>query len=114
MSSATTTTRPTDGIRDYARRGLARRARGRAREAPSGTPSIALNLGTGTGFSVLEVSSPEKVNVADPAERRAAPRGRPAAPDQRRHARRKILGWKAERAAIEDILGTRGASCART
>jgi UDP-glucose-4-epimerase GalE len=72
-----------------------------------GTPEIALNLGTGSGFSVLEVIETARRVTGRPIPHHVVARrpGDPARLISGGTRAGEILGWKAERAAIEDIVG---------
>jgi UDP-glucose 4-epimerase len=73
----------------------------------AGTKEIALNLGTGSGFSVLEVIETARKITGKPIPHRVVARraGDPPRLISGGTKAAEILGWKAERAAIEDIVG---------
>jgi UDP-glucose-4-epimerase GalE len=94
-------------IRDYVHvEDLARAHATALGKLQSGSPSIALNLGTGTGYSVLEVISAAERVTGKTIARTIAPRreGDPPRLISGGTLAGKILGWKPERAAIETIL----------
>ena len=95
-------------IRDYVHVEDLARAHATALERlQSGTATIAANLGTGTGFSVLEViASAERVTGKKVARRIGLRRaGDPPRLISGGTRAMEILGWRAERPAIDDIVG---------
>ena len=94
-------------IRDYVHvEDLARAHATALARLQSGVPSIALNLGTGAGFSVLEVIETARRVTGKPIAHRIVGRraGDPARLISGGTKAAEILGWKAERPAIEDIV----------
>ncbi len=94
-------------IRDYVHvEDLARAHAAALAKLQAGTPSIALNLGTGTGFSVLEVIAAAERVTGKTIARAIAPRreGDPPRLISGGTLAGKVLGWKAERAGIAEIL----------
>ena len=95
-------------IRDYVHvEDLARAHASALLRLQAGTKEIALNLGTGSGFSVLEVIETARKVTGKPiahevVERRPGDPARLISGGTRAAA---ILGWKAERPAIADIVG---------
>jgi UDP-glucose 4-epimerase len=75
-------------------------------ELQSGAETIAVNLGTGTGFSVLEVIETARRVTGKPIEVKIAGRraGDPARLICGGTRARDLLGWVPRRAAIEDIV----------
>lgn len=73
----------------------------------AGTESLALNLGTGTGFSVREVIEVARKVTGHAIPARVVER-RPGDPAQLVSGgtrAREVLGWEARRPALEDIIG---------
>jgi UDP-glucose-4-epimerase GalE len=94
-------------IRDYVHvEDLARAHAAALAKLQAGTPSIALNLGTGTGFSVLEVIAAAERVTGKKVARAIGPRreGDPPRLISGGTLAASVLGWKAERAGIEEIL----------
>jgi UDP-glucose 4-epimerase len=95
-------------IRDYVHvEDLARAHAAALVKLQSGTKEIALNLGTGSGFSVLEVIETARKITGKPIAHEVVGR-RPGDPPRLISGGTRaaaILGWKAERAAIADIVG---------
>jgi UDP-glucose 4-epimerase len=73
----------------------------------AGTPALAVNLGTGTGFSVLEVIETARAVTGRPIPYRVVAR-RPGDPPRlvsggsRAHD---LLGWTPRRASLRDVIG---------
>jgi UDP-glucose 4-epimerase len=95
-------------IRDYVHvEDLARAHATALVKLQSGTGEIALNLGTGVGFSVLEVIETARKITQKPIAHTVVARraGDPARLISGGTKAAEILGWRAERAAIEDVVG---------
>jgi UDP-glucose-4-epimerase GalE len=95
-------------IRDYVHvEDLARAHATALLRLQSGTKEIALNLGTGSGFSVLEVIETARKVTGKPIAREVVARrpGDPARLISGGSRAASVLGWKAERPAIADIVG---------
>ncbi len=73
----------------------------------SGAPSFACNLGTGTGFSVLEIVEAARRVTGREVNSRVVERrdGDPAVLVSGGTRAAELLGWKAERSDLETILG---------
>ena len=94
-------------IRDYVHVEDLARAHAAALSAlQSGTQEIAVNLGTGAGFSVLEVIETARRVTGRPIQHRVVAR-RPGDPSRLVSGgsrAREVLGWVPERPSIEDIV----------
>jgi len=94
-------------VRDYVHvEDLARAHAAALVRLQQGTKEIALNLGTGSGFSVLEVIETARKVTGKPIRQRVVGRRAGDPPRLISGGTRalEILGWKAERASLEDIV----------
>ena len=73
----------------------------------AGGPSLAVNLGTGTGYSVLEVIETARAVTGHPIPHRVVARreGDPPELVSGGTLARELLGWTPRRAALRDIIG---------
>ena len=78
------------------------------RHVLAGKPSIALNLGTGTGYSVREVIAAAERVTGRPIPRRESPRraGDPAVLVADARLARDVLGWTPRLSGLDDILAS--------
>ena len=78
------------------------------RHVLAGKPSIALNLGTGTGYSVREVIAAAERVTGRPIQRRESPRraGDPAVLVADARLARDVLGWTPRLSGLDDILAS--------
>lgn len=96
-------------IRDYIHvRDLARAHVAALEHLARGGASTAVNLGTGTGFSVLDILRGVEAATGRPAPRRIAPRraGDPPVLVADATRAKTLLGWEPECSSLEEILGS--------